>query len=73
MSIDTRSQATSASLDPNRVRQGKCTTCKVRHEWPVHLTKLADAKCPACGAALKRTTWTVNLPVQQWPRGLGVP
>lgn len=54
-------------------RQGKCTTCKVRHEWPARLTKLADAKCPGCGAPLKRTTWSVQLPVQQWPRGLGVP
>lgn len=55
-----------------RTTQGRCPQCKVRHVWPAGKQAVSTALCPGCGTGLLRTTWDVNLPVQDWPLGLGV-
>lgn len=58
-------------MNPEYRTQGRCPKCKVRHTWPERLQRFGGSICPTCGTALKRTTYNVNLPVKDWPNGLG--
>lgn len=49
----------------DEVRQGKCTTCRIRITWPARLMRLDDAYCYVCGRKLERTTRRLLWPVRR--------
>ena len=50
------------------LRQGKCSSCRVRYKWPVGWLRLRDAYCPGCQDRLKQTTHLLDWPVvYKWP------
>ena len=49
----------------SRTTTGRCWTCEVRYEWPRKGSSrlLARAWCPECGAKLRQTTRSAQIPV----------
>lgn len=45
-----------------KARQGKCPKCEIVFSWEGSLN-VGDARCPQCGAYLRRTSQNVKLPI----------